>query len=150
MEKQKVQEIAIKLLAIHTGLDKVYITTDGQGFSDLDRAESHARTLKDDTVFDFDRHTAPIEEPKKVEIDKERKELITEYVELFENQPAHNIGTETLRQKIADKKAELEAKQTTTLTGDDIITGAIAPEDKGQSIAETVDTKEDVNNEQKT
>ncbi len=149
MNKQQAQEIAIKLFAIHSRIDKVYITTDGQSFSDLDRAESHARTLKDDSVFDFDRYTAPQEDATKVETDKEREELIAEYAELFEKQPAHNIGTETLRQKIADKKAELEA-ETTNLTGGDIVTGTTVLEDKKETTDTTVDNKEDVNNEQKT
>ncbi len=107
MDKKQAQEIAVKLFAIHTGLDNVYITTDGQGFRDSANAEAHAQTLKDDKVFDFDRNIMPTEEPEP-KTDKEREALVKEYVKLFDKQPAHNIGTETLRQKIAEAKADAD------------------------------------------
>ncbi len=136
MDKKQAQEIAVKLFTIHTGLDNVYITTDGQGFRESANAEAHAQTLKDDKVFDFDRNTMPTEEPEP-KTDKEREALVEEYVALFGKQPAHNIGTETLRKKIADEKARLDAKDTTD-------TGAEGTTDNSTEVAEQTTTAETV------
>ncbi|MBS9774952.1 MAG: hypothetical protein KGV59_07360 [Tenacibaculum sp.] len=114
---EKAQEIAVKLFAIHPQINKLYITTDGQGFSDLANAESHSRTLKNDKVVEFDRNVTPAKVETKTESDKNREALITEYTELFGKKPNHNIGTDTLRQKIADEKTRLEAAKT---TGEDL------------------------------
>ncbi len=132
---EKAQEVAVKIFAIHPNLEDVHITTDGQAFRKKADAEAHAQTLKDSKVYTFDREVAPSQEAK-TEDDKEREALVEEYTKLFGKKPNHNIGTETLRKKIADEKARLEAEDTTDTGTDDTTT---VQTDTG----ETVENKED-------
>ncbi|MDO5607640.1 MAG: hypothetical protein Q4G08_04195 [Capnocytophaga sp.] len=61
MTEEALQEEAGKLLALHTPFDKIYMTTDGQGFSTERYAQDHAKQLGDATVREFSRNPEPTE-----------------------------------------------------------------------------------------
>lgn len=100
-------------------MDEVFITSDGQGYTDEHKAHDHARILSDKTVKKFEREFAETKEKAAKEGDNiddegagtERNQLISDYMELFGAKPNHNISTEKLAQKIAEKKAEIEKDQ---------------------------------------
>lgn len=95
---------AVEIFTIHTEIEKIYMTSDGQGFTEEHHATDHARILTDKKVSTFTREQAP-EEPKEP-VNQERKALMQEYELLFGEKPVHNIGTDTLKAKIDTKKAE--------------------------------------------
>ncbi len=81
----------------HLTIDKVYITSDGFGFTDKDKAEAHTGFLKEKEVVEFTRESidnAPLD----------RLALKARYKELTGKVPAKNIST----QKLAEQVAELE------------------------------------------
>lgn len=121
---------AIGIFEAHNAIDEIYITADGQGFTDEEKAKDHARYHKDQTIKHFERgfeagyqKEAESIEKLKAKIasavgdkftvlekdDTERQNLVEQYTELFGNKPNHMMGIEKLKTKIADKKAELEA-----------------------------------------
>lgn len=108
---------ALAIFAAHKNLDEVFITSDGQGFTDEEKAKDNARYHQDKTIKHFERgfegsyqddEEADLSKGKTQEEDAERQKLVEEYAELFGKKPNHMIGVEKLKTAIADKKAELE------------------------------------------
>ncbi|MCZ2084159.1 MAG: hypothetical protein LC112_07775 [Flavobacteriales bacterium] len=109
---------ALAIFEAHQLIDEIFITSDGQGFTDEEKAKDHARYHKDQTIKHFERgfdagyqeeNANPEATGKTQEADAERQNLVKEYTELFEKKPNHMTGVEKLKTAIADKKAELEA-----------------------------------------
>lgn len=108
---------AAAIFAAHHNLNEIYITSDGQGFTDEEKAKDNARYHKDTEVKHFQRgfeesfkDDAQDDSKKAVQEDAgERESLFAQYEELFEKRPSHNIGTEKLKTQILEKKEELEA-----------------------------------------
>ena len=98
MSKQKLQKAANKLFAIHK-LEKLYMTSDQQGFTQKQRAQSHAQNLKDNKVYTFE----PFEENNTSDEDTDRAALVVQYEEIFDVAPGHNWKTATIKSKIDAK-----------------------------------------------
>lgn len=116
--KNKIALVAIAIFAAHPKLDEIYITSDGQGFTDPEKAKDNARYHKDNSVKHFERgfeesYVDPDEETSKDEKKDteptERQKNFAKYEELFGKKPASNISNEKLIAAIADKEAEIEA-----------------------------------------
>lgn len=115
--KNKFALAALAIFTAHKAIDEIFITSDGQGFTDEEKAKDNARYHQDKTVKHFERGFEASyqddegnQEPAKThEDDAERQKLVEEYTELLGKKPNHNTGTEKLKSAIADKKAELEA-----------------------------------------
>lgn len=104
--KAKLQQEADKLFDTHNHIDTLYITSDGQGFTEQQYADDHARYLKENKVYEFKRQGAVVQ-GKGADIlngDPEREALFAEYESLTGQKPQHNIGTEKLRAKVAEIK----------------------------------------------
>jgi len=114
--KNKFALAALAIFAAHSNIDKVFVTADGQGFTDEEKAKDNARYHKDNRVEPFERgfedsYTDPDAEPvkdKKVGEPTERQLNFVKYEELFGSKPANNISNEKLIAAIAEKEAELE------------------------------------------
>lgn len=102
MSKQDLQEAANKLFAIHK-LERLFMTTDGQGFTEKHRATSHAQSLKDEQVYEFEPADAPKVDANPGE-DLERDALVVIYEEVFGKKPNHNMKSETIQTKIDEQK----------------------------------------------
>lgn len=109
---------AAAIFAAHDNLNEIYITSDGQGFTDEEKAKDNARYHKDTEVKHFQRGFEESfkddaqDDSKKEGVSEdagEREALFAQYEELFEKRPSHNIGTDKLKTQITEKKAELEA-----------------------------------------
>lgn len=108
---------AIAIFAAHKNIDKVFITADGQGFTDEEKAKDNARYHKDNSVECFERgfeesYVDPSEKKEKIKKDNEPTERqlnFTKYETLFGSKPANNISNEKLIAAIAEKESELEA-----------------------------------------
>lgn len=103
---------ALAIFEEHAELEEIHVTSDGQGFTDKNKAENQARYLKDRTIKTFAKgfETDYVEEEgKTAPTELNREELAKEYEELFGKAPAHNTKAETIAAKIAEKKAELAA-----------------------------------------
>ena len=108
-------KLALAALAIfkdHPELEEIHVISDGQGFTDKNKAENQARYLKDRTIKTFSKgfeenYVEEVEKPTVTELDREA--LAKEYEVLFGKSPAHNTKAETIAAKIAEKKAELAA-----------------------------------------
>lgn len=114
--KNKFALAALAIFTAHKQIDEIFITSDGQGFTDEEKAKDNARYHQDKTIKHFERGFEASylddedQKPAKTqEDDAERQTLVEEYTELFGKKPNHNTGTEKLKSAIADKKAELEA-----------------------------------------
>lgn len=115
--KNKFALAAIAIFAAHPKIDEIYITADGQGFTDPEKAKDNARYHKDNSVEHFQRgfeesYVDPDAEPQKEKKDEEPTERqlnFAKYEKLFGNKPANNISNAKLIEAIADKEAELEA-----------------------------------------
>lgn len=114
--KNKFALAALAIFTAHKAIDEIFITSDGQGFTDEEKAKDNARYHQDKTIKHFERgfeagyQDDEDQQPAKTqEDDAERQKLVEEYTELFGKKPNHNTGTEKLKSAIADKKAELEA-----------------------------------------
>lgn len=106
---------AKEMMEAHS-LSEIFICTDGQGFTEKERANDHSRYLSDKTVHHFvaDKSPQVLTEntalpPKKN--NDEREQLVARYEELFGKKPAHNIGVEKLKTAIEEKEAELKASE---------------------------------------
>ncbi|CAI9677013.1 hypothetical protein HZR02_17630 [Elizabethkingia anophelis] len=107
---------AVTIFAAHKNLDEVFITYDGQGFTDEEKAKDQARYLKNKDVKKFTRGFEDnfIDDEqeagsKKAEDESggERPALVEKYTELFGKPPHHMIGVDKLKTAIADKEADL-------------------------------------------
>lgn len=107
---EHLEKKAAEMMLIHS-LSIVHVTSDGQGFTEMQRAENHAQNLIDKTILTFEKSKEPKatnQEPEPTNL--EREELIKQYAELFGKNPAHNITTEKLAAKIEEKKAAINAE----------------------------------------
>jgi len=99
------------------GLSEVFICTDEQGFTALNRAENHSHRLADKTVHHFVADKSPKVLTENTTLppkqnNEEREQLFARYEELFGKKPAHNIGSEKLKASIEEKEAELTSSET--------------------------------------
>lgn len=109
-KKKDLAKKAADMMRLHS-LEEVYVTSDGQGFTEEERAYDRARYLSDKKVLHFRKDTKvdDTEDTDEMETDTDdvRLKLAIRYEELFEKKPAHNIGIEKLQERIAEKEAEL-------------------------------------------
>ena len=121
-------QVALAALAIftaHKNIEKIYMTSDGQGFTDEEKAKDNARYHKDQSITPFERgfeetyqdKDADDSVSKKADDSEERQKLAAEYEELFSKKPNHNTGVEKLKAAIADKKAGLATANTEVIPG---------------------------------
>lgn len=65
-------EVATRIFKNHPDLDEVFLTSDGQGFKEINKACSHASNLKDQEVKRFERHPLrPLKEEPEDELELE-------------------------------------------------------------------------------
>lgn len=106
MSKEKnLTNIAAEIFENYPNINTIYLTVDGQGFTDEEKAKDHARYHKDKTVKPFTRKSEEVPADNDPE---EREALMIKYEELFGQKAHHNIGTEKLKEKIDAKEAELK------------------------------------------
>jgi len=117
MKKQNLWDKAQEMMHIHN-LEEIHLTTDGQGFTEKERADAHSTILANKDVFTFYRErVAKQEEPviaDTTDTDNERAELLVKYEELFGKKAAANIGIKKLKENIEAKEAELALEVKTT------------------------------------
>jgi len=105
MSKEKdLTQIASEIFEANPNINDIYMTVDGQAFTDEEKAKDNARYHKDKTITPFSRDT------EEVIVDTgsdDREALMKEYEKLFQEKAAHNIGIPKLKEKIAAKKSEL-------------------------------------------
>ncbi|HFK5562062.1 TPA: hypothetical protein ACGZ9C_001709 [Elizabethkingia anophelis] len=111
---------AVTIFAVHKNLDEIFVTSDGQGFTDEEKAKDQARYLKNKDVKKFTRgfedsfiddeqdsegeRTKKETDPKKD--DAERPALVEKYTALFGKPPHHMSGVDKLKAAITEKEAE--------------------------------------------
>lgn len=141
--KQKQLEERVKgFFAKNKDVNKLYVTSDGNMFRAKHYADDWSYGLKDRevvTVYRYAENKEKASEAKVLEdhggdagdtsdtIDtgseetesaNEKGALIKEHIELFDKKPAPNIGLESLKTKIAERKAELEAENNVGTEGE--------------------------------
>lgn len=122
MNREELSPKALEMLKAHN-LDEVFVTSDGQGFTEKHRAEAQASLLKDKKIERFVKSKEAVAKIDTDETDEdtqedERTALVAKYEILFAKKPAHNIGIEKLKIQIAEKEAEvanIEVIQDTTV-----------------------------------
>lgn len=125
MNREELSPKALEMMKAHS-LNEVYLTSDGQGFTEKHRAEAQASLLKNKQIEHFVKSKEAVAKIEVEETDEdtqedERTALVAKYELLFNKKPAHNIGVEKLKTQIAEKEAELEnvpvvVEDTTTTT----------------------------------
>lgn len=107
------EKTAKRIFEVYSEIDKIYITADGQGFTAKEKADNHAAYLSDKEIKCFNRNEVKVDaEPNEIielkdkEQDDERAALLAEYEELYGQKANPNIGTEKLKARIEEKKAE--------------------------------------------
>lgn len=105
MSKEKdLTQIASEIFEANPNINDIYMTVDGQAFTDEEKAKDNARYHKDKTITAFSRDSEEVV----VDVDTDDREaLMKEYEELFKEKAAHNIGIPKLKEKITAKKEEL-------------------------------------------
>lgn len=106
---------AIEHFKANEGLEEVYVTSDGQGFSEdnKEKAEDRTRYLKDKEIKYFKRGFEEDYEEEDVQDDdpnpeaEKRIKAIEDYTEVFGKAPHHALGTEKIIKAVEDKKADL-------------------------------------------
>src|SRR5690625_2205335 len=117
-------DVAARIFKYNPELDKIFLTSDGQGFKEYEKAVAHSAYLSDKKVTtiersqlkqgsksgngakDSDDETESITTGSSEEDEAAQRELlIAEYTELYGKAPSHNIKTETLEARIAEAKA---------------------------------------------
>lgn len=111
MNREELSPKALEMMKAHS-LNEVYLTSDGQGFTEKHRAEAQASLLKNKQIEHFVKSKEAVAkiEPEDTDEDTqedERTTLVAKYEQLFNKKPAHNIGVEKLKTQIAEKEAEL-------------------------------------------
>lgn len=113
---KSIKTLIAAMFAAHVKIDELFVTSDGQGFTDSEKATDHARYLKDKEVQKYTRDSIEEIEDELTEQEVEsiptgteeaankREALLVEYEELYGKPAAHNIGTDTLEERIAAKK----------------------------------------------
>lgn len=108
MENSQNRDQVLKILfAQHPNEPGFHVTSDNQAFTDKHKSDglNHAKTLEDKSL-DWVENPKSKAKKETVEDEGEREALIARYKELFGNDPAKNIKTETLKTKIAEKEGE--------------------------------------------
>lgn len=108
--KSKLIAIVAAMFAATPNANVLFLTSDNQAFTDKEKANNHSRYLSDKKVRRYERENYEQDEDEKISdstTESERESLLVEYEELFGKTAAHNIGTETLKQRIEAKKAEV-------------------------------------------
>ncbi|MCP1997298.1 hypothetical protein [Flavobacterium sp. HSC-61S13] len=99
-----------KVMMLAHSLAEVFITSDAQGFKDLQRAEDHSRYLSDKNIehyIDNNVNTELEAETPDTDSDlNQRLELVAKYEKLFGKKPAHNLGITKLQLQIQEKEKE--------------------------------------------
>lgn len=110
----KVALAALAIFTDHKNIDKIFMTSDGQGFTEEEKAIDNARYHKDKSITPFERgfeesyqEVEETTEQKKGDDPDEREALIAEYKKLFGKPAHHQIGVAKLKDAIAVKKTEL-------------------------------------------
>lgn len=122
-------DVAARIFKYNPELDEIFLTSDGQGFKSYEKAISHSTYLSDKKVTKVlrsDLKNSGKDKTKDTDVDEEdedtattadssddilnRDALIAEYTELYGKAPSHNIKTETLEARVAEAKANQEAK----------------------------------------
>ncbi|MDM1093421.1 hypothetical protein [Myroides odoratimimus] len=114
MTREDLEDKAQEMMHIHN-LEEIHVTTDGQGFTDKERAVSHSNLQKDKAVYHYHRKAkeVTVKTDTKV-VDTERAELSEQYEKLFDKKPAYNMGLEKMRTAIKEKEAEVANTKVTT------------------------------------
>lgn len=121
--KNKVALAALAIFTAHKNIDEIYMTSDGQGFTEEEKAKDNARYHRDQTIQHFERgfeDTYQDDDTEKTDGKTvktaddvtERQKLAEEYEEVFGKKPHHSTGIEKLKTAITEKRAELAAVQT--------------------------------------
>lgn len=109
---------AVLLFAAHKNLQEVYVTSDGQGFTDGNKADDHAKILNDKDVQKFKRgfeatyqdaeDGEPSEIQKVVDLEDEklRAQLLADYENLYGKKSPSNLSTAELTAEVAKKRDE--------------------------------------------
>lgn len=111
--KNKVALAALAIFAAHEKIEKIYMTSDGQGFTEEEKAKDNARYHKDQSVTPFERgFEESYQETDEAETAKDkdpgdREALFAEYKELYGKSANHMTGAKKLKEAIDAKKAEL-------------------------------------------
>lgn len=113
MSKQDLKTAAKKLFDVHPNIEKLYLTSDGQGFTKEHHADDHSKKLVDKEVQPFTRASVlekndTSEDGETIKAVGEREALVAKYELLFGEKPAHNIGVTKLKNRIAEKEAEVK------------------------------------------
>lgn len=115
----KLALLAIQIFTDNKNINQLFITSDGQAFTDEERAKDHARYQKDSKIEPFERGFQELSIDNKSGDDDsiddaaaERMELISKYQELYGQKPNSNIGLQKLREKITAKENELKNNST--------------------------------------
>lgn len=108
--REDLEDKAQEMMHIHN-LEEIHLTSDGQGFTDKERAIAHSGLQKDKTVYHYHRKAkeVTVKTDAKV-VDTERAELSEKYEKLFDKKPAYNMGLEKMRTAIQEKEAEVTAE----------------------------------------
>lgn len=107
---------AIALFAAHKELNQVYITSDGQGFTNGHKADDHAKYLDNKEVQKFKRDfeddysegdgDSKIEKVVNLEDEKLRAQLLADYENLYGEKAPDHLDTAALTAEIAKKRDE--------------------------------------------
>ncbi|HLS12221.1 MAG TPA: hypothetical protein VK050_08665 [Flavobacteriaceae bacterium] len=131
-------DVAARIFKYNPELDKIFLTSDGQGFKEYEKAVAHSAYLSDKKVTtiersqlkqgsksgngakDSDDETESITPGSSDEEDEasQRDLLIAEYTKLYGKAPSHNIKTETLEARVAEAKEEANQKESEELPED--------------------------------
>lgn len=107
MSKKNLKTVATEVFKNYPDLNQIYLTSDGQAFTDEEKAIDNARYHKDKEITPFTRPSDGVLGKDTGFSTEDRALLMQEYEDLFGEKAAHNIGTAKLQEKIAGKKAEI-------------------------------------------
>lgn len=119
--KEALKPQVIATFNTHSSIDKLLMLSNGCAFTEenLHKAQAEASKLQVKDIITFNRSdvfAAPVAfkesedtetSSAQAEEEVERADLVAKYEELFGEKPAHNIGLEKLKKRIADKEQEI-------------------------------------------
>ncbi|MHC5353094.1 hypothetical protein ACYSNX_02725 [Myroides sp. LJL115] len=141
--REELEDKAQEMMRIHN-LDAIHLTTDGQGFTDKERAITHSNLQKNKSVYFYQRKTNDAIKLESKEVDNERIQLSEKYEKLYNNKPRYNMGLEKLRQAIVEKESEIENHKEATEEGTNTSTDEeqSSPGDGSSQDSETIEAEE--------
>lgn len=122
-------DVATRIFKYNPELDEIFLTSDGQGFKNYEKAVAHSAYLSDKKVTAVKRSQlkqesksgkikdSEDEKESKAPVSSEEDEathrelFVAEYTELYGKAPSHNIKTETLEARIAEAKANQKGEK---------------------------------------